>query len=137
MPVVVDASIAAAWCFPDEDDPAADAALDRLATEGAVVPALWCFEIRNILVVNERRGRVDAAETAESLVDLRGLPVRIDREPDSEIVMALARKHKLTAFNAAYLELARRLGAVLATLDRALALAAAAEGIPVIGRAGS
>lgn len=137
MPVVADASIAAAWCFPDEDDPAADAALDRLATEGAVMPALWWFEIRNILVVNKRRGRIDAAGTAQFLADLGGRPARIDREPDSEIVMALARKHKLAAYHAAYLELARRLGATLATLDRALALAAAAEGILVIGRAGS
>lgn len=137
MPFVVDASIVAAWCFPDEDRSAADTALHRLANEGAVVPALWWFEVRNVLVVNERRGRIDAAATAVFLADLGGLPIRIDREPDSEIVLTLARQHALTAYDAAYLELARRLGGSLATLDRALAAAATAERIDVIGRPSS
>lgn len=133
MPFVVDASIAAAWCFPDEDLSSADAALHRLADEDAVVPALWWFEVRNVLVVNERRGRIDAAGTAVFLADLGGLPIRIDRQPDSEIVLTLARQHALTAYAAAYLELARRMGGSLATLDRALAAAATAERIDVIG----
>ena len=133
MPVVVDTSIAAAWCFPDEDRSAADATLHRLAGEDAVVPALWWFEIRNILIVGERRGRIDAAGTAQFLADLGCLPIDVDTTPDSETLMALARKHSLTAYDAAYLELARRIGGSLATLDRALSAAAAAEGIVVIG----
>ena len=135
MPFVVDASIAAAWCFPDEDRSAADAALHHLADEDAVVPALWWFEIRNILIVGERRGRIDGAGTAQFLADPGGLPIDVDTRPDSETLMALARKHGLTAYDAAYLELARRIGGSLATLDRALCAAAAAEGIDAVGPA--
>ncbi len=57
MPFVVDASVAACWAFRDEDHPVADAALERLRTDEAAAPALWWFEVRNILVVSERRKR--------------------------------------------------------------------------------
>lgn len=130
MALVVDSSIVGCWCFPDETSPVADAALARLGTEEGVVPALWWFEVRNILVINERRGCIDAPGTADFLADLNGLSIRIDRTPDSERVLALARAHRLTAYDAAYLELARRLDAPLATLDRALAGAA---GVSLLG----
>jgi predicted nucleic acid-binding protein len=132
MSLVIDASVAASWCFPDEHDATVNAAIDRLAADEAVVPALWWFEIRNIAIVNERRGRIEPAGTAEFLADLRRLPIRIDRHPDSEIVLAFARKHNLTAYDAAYLELAHRLGGSLATLDRALMVAATNEGVDLI-----
>lgn len=134
MPFVVDASVTAAWCFPDEDDRLADLAFDRLERDGAVVPVLWWFEVRNILVVAERRGRIDAASSVEFLDDLARLPIRIDREPDGPTVMALARRHRLTAYDAAYLELARRMGAPLASLDRALIDAARQDGLDFIHR---
>ena len=136
MPFVLDASVTAAWCFPDEKSGTAQVALDRLTGDEAVVPALWWFEIRNILVVNERRGRIDPSETIAFLADLERLPLRIDREPDGEVVLALARKHGLTAYDAAYLELARRLGEPLATLDKALANATRADGVPLVGDPG-
>ena len=132
MPLIIDASVAASWCFPDEQDATAKAAIDRLDADEAVVPALWWFEIRNILIVNERRGRIDPAGTTEFLADLGRLPILIDRHPDSEIVIAFARKHTLTAYDAAYLELAHRLGEPLATLDRALMVAATNEGVDLI-----
>ena len=132
MPFVLDALVTATWCFPDEEHETAEAAFDRLDGDEAVVPALWWFEIRNILVVNERRGRIDAAETACFLADLERLSTRIDRDPDSEAVLGLARKHNLTGYDAAYLELARRLDLPLATLDRALAAAARADGVPLV-----
>lgn len=132
MPFVIDASVTASWCFPDENDPAAEAAFDRLATDMAVVPALWWFEVHNILAVNERRGRIDAAGTAEFLADLDRLPIRLDYTPQSSMVLALARKHRLTVYDAAYLELARRLGKPLATLDQALAAAAQSDGVALI-----
>jgi predicted nucleic acid-binding protein len=81
--MVVDASIAACWAFRDEDHPNADLALARLRTTEAVVPAFWWFEVRNILVVNERRQRITEAETAVFLRDLTRLPISIDRVPDS------------------------------------------------------
>lgn len=133
MPFVLDASVTAAWCFPDENSDTANAAFDWLANDEAVVPALWWFEIRNILVVNERRGRIDQSETATFLADLARLPLGIDRKPDGDVVLAMARKHGLTAYDAAYLELARRVGGPLATLDKVLAIAARADGVPLIG----
>jgi predicted nucleic acid-binding protein len=132
MPFVLDASVSATWCFPDEEHGTAEAAFDLLAGDEAIVPAFWWFEIRNILVVNERRGRIDAVETACFLADLERLSIRIDREPDSETVLALARKHNLTGYDAAYLELARRQGLPLASLDRALVAAARADGVPLL-----
>ena len=133
MALVVDASIIGCWCFPDETNPIADAAFDCLGTTAAVVPALWWFEVRNLLLVNERRGRLDAAGTAEFLADLGRLPIHIDREPRSDAIIALARAHRLTFYDAAYLELARRLDAPLGTLDRQLAGAARAAAVPLLG----
>ena len=73
MPFVLDASIPACWAFQDEQDRRAEAALARIKTEEAVVPALWWFEIRNIYVVNERRKRITESDTAVFLRDLAGL----------------------------------------------------------------
>lgn len=110
MAFVLDASATAAWCFPDENNAAADAAFDRLAVESAVVPALWWAEIRNVLIIAERRGRIDAPETIRFLGDLDRLPIRTDSSPMSDLVLALARRYRLTAYDAIYLELASRLG---------------------------
>ena len=132
MPFVLDASVTASWCFEDEEAPVADAAMDRLPEDHAVVPALWWFEIRNILVVNERRGRIESADSDVFLNDLARLPIRIASDPNGRLVVALARTHRLTAYDAAYLELAVRLTAPIATLDRALADAARAEGLELV-----
>lgn len=132
MGVVVDTSIVGCWCFPDEASGPADAAFAAAGEDEAIVPALWWFEVRNVLVMGERRGRMDPAGTAEFLADLAQLPVRVDRMPDSEVVLALARTHGLTVYDAAYLELARRADAPLATLDRKLATAARAAGVPLL-----
>ena len=132
MPFVLDASVAASWCFRDEAAAAADAAMNRLPRDHATVPALWWFEVRNILIVNERRGRIEPADSDMFLNDLARLPIRIDRSPDERLVVALARKHRLTAYDAAYLDLAVRLTAPMATLDRALSDAARAEGLELV-----
>lgn len=73
-----------------------------------MVPALWWFEIRNIFVVNERRKRITESDTAVFLRDLAGLRVRFDREPEEAIVLRLARTHRLSVYDASYLELALR-----------------------------
>ena len=132
MPFVLDTSVTASWCFDDEAAQGADAAMDRLPSDHAVVPALWWFEIRNILVVNERRGRIQSADADMFLNDLARLPIRIERDPSERLVVALARKHQLSAYDAAYLDLAVRLTAPIATLDRALADAARAEGLEIV-----
>ncbi len=110
----------------------ADAALERLTSVAAVVPALWWFEVRNLLVANERRGRIDPVGTANFLGDLAKLPITADRDPDSSNLLTLAREHGLTVYDAAYLELALRLALPLATLDRALAATATAAGVALL-----
>lgn len=132
MAMVVDVSIAAAWCFPDEGADAAERALDDLPRTGGVVPGIFQHEIRNVLVVNERRGRIDRTDSARFLMRLRNLRLLHDDAHDEEAVLALARDHMLSAYDAAYLETALRRGDSLATLDRALANAAAAEGVALI-----
>ncbi len=133
MPIVLDASIAGAWCLPDENEPMTTRILRRLDHETALVPALFWFEIRNVLVINERRGRLTPEESAAFLLDLGRLSLDVDREPSGEAVLTLARRHRLTVYDAAYLELARRSTAPLATLDRRLGAAAEAEGIALVG----
>lgn len=127
MPFVLDASIAACWAFEDEDYPAATLALERIRTDEARVPSLWWFEVRNTLIVNERRGRLAEADTAAFLRGLSRLWVTVDRSPDESAVLTLARKHRLTVYDASYLELAQRETLLLATLDTDLVRAARAE----------
>jgi predicted nucleic acid-binding protein len=133
MPFVIDASVAASWFLPDEGHAVAAAARERLGDDKGIVPALWWFEMRNIFVVNERRGRLDSEKTEQFLSLLDRLPIRLDSRPDSDSVLWLARQHRLTAYDAAYLELARREGIPIATLDDSLGRAAQAEGIALIG----
>jgi predicted nucleic acid-binding protein len=133
MPFDVDASVAACWLMPDERHPLADAAYARIASDPAITPVLWRFELRNLLLVNERRGRLDSAKTARALRLLRELPITIDSAEDEDTLMELARQHRLTVYDAAYLELALRRGFPLATLDTALASAARAEAVPLVG----
>ena len=133
MAFVLDASVAACWAFDDEDHPVAESALERLRTEPALVPSLWWFELRNVLVVSERRGRLTEPVSAAFLRAVARLDIAIDRTPDSTAVLALARAHRLSVYDAAYLELAQRTAAPLATLDAALARAARDEGVALIG----
>ena len=129
---VIDCSVFLAWCLADEDDPAATDAMHRLTDEGGVVPQIWWHELRNALLVNERRGRITAQQVADTLTDSAGLGIEIDAEHDEAAVLGLARQHNLTVYDAAYLEVAFRRGLPLATLDRRLAAAATAIGIAVI-----
>lgn len=135
MAFVLDASIAACWAFPDEQDPRADAALARVRIEDAVVPSLWWFEVRNILVVNERRKRITESGTNSFLRELARLRIRVDREPEEGAVLRLARTHRLSVYDASYLELALREAIPVATLDGELAAAAVAEGMELVASA--
>jgi predicted nucleic acid-binding protein len=128
--IVVDASAVAAWLLPDEAGPVA---LDELAHATLDAPWLFWAELRNILIVSERRGRlpVGAGETFLSAID--ALNVRLDAAPLEPDVMRIARAHGLTVYDALYLELALRLGAPLATLDGRLAEAARRSSVAVLG----
>jgi predicted nucleic acid-binding protein len=133
MSLVLDSSVVGCWCFPDEANPIADLAFEQVGAGAAIAPVLWWFEVRNVLVVNERRGRIDPPGSAAFLADLALLRIDLDRQADGEMVLALARSHRLTVYDAAYLELALRADAPLATLDEQLARAARAVKVPLLG----
>src|SRR5262245_15349060 len=116
MPFVLDASIPACWALQDEEDPRADTAFARIKNDEAVVPSLWWFEIRNILIVNERRRRIKQSDSIVFLRALAVLRIRVDREPEESVVLRLARARGLSVYDAAYLELALREAIPLATL---------------------
>ena len=129
MAFVPDASIAAAWVLPDEEAALADLALDRLEEEAAKVPGVFWHELRNLLLSAERRGRIDGRHADASMARLRQLRIQPGDEVDDRDVMTLARAHHLTAYDESYLALAIREGCTLASLDRRLNEAAAAEGV--------
>lgn len=128
MSLVLDASMTIAWLFDDEHTEAAHRVLRRVVAEGAAVPSLWRLEVANMLHNAARRGRCDEPFVDRSLDRLRHLAISIDGETDEHAwgaTRALAREHDLTLYDAAYLELALRLGQPLATCDQALIRAAA------------
>lgn len=129
MLIVIDASVAAAWRFPDEESDVASRALTAVVTYRGAVPFMFVYEICNVLIKGEREQRIDAAASSDFLARLDTLPMKADREHDIDTVMRLARKHRLTGYDAAYLETALRRKAPLATLDNALRAAAGAEGV--------
>jgi predicted nucleic acid-binding protein len=107
--------------FRYEDNSVATLALERVRTGAALVPSLWRFEVRNTLIVSERRGRLTESDTATFLHGLAHLRVTVDRSPEEADVLSLARHRDLTVYDAAHLGLARRQRAPLATLDANLA----------------
>lgn len=136
MSLVLDSSVALAWVYGDETTPAIRNVFDQLSQGGAWVPSLWRLEVANILESGVRRGRHDAAFRDSTLVDLALLPIQTDPETDRHAWGATARlaeRHRLTLYDAAYLELALRRELPLATLDRDLRAAALAENIQLLG----
>jgi predicted nucleic acid-binding protein len=130
MAIVVDASIAAAWCFPQEEgSSAADAVAMQIVGDIGIVPGIFWYEIRNVLVRVEVSGRIDREGTELFLQRLAQLQFQADHDQVEADTLALARRHRLTVYDAAYLETALRRGAALATLDTALAAATASEGV--------
>lgn len=134
--LVLDASVSAAWCFPDETTPLAEGLLDRLATGlEAVVPSIWPFEIANALLQAERRKRITQAQAAAELHQLMLLPITVEPVQTSRafgMVLSLAREQNLTEYDAAYLELAIRESLPLATVDDGLRNAARDLGVALV-----
>ncbi len=131
--VVVDASVALAWCFPDEASDYADKVLVALQGHTVVVPAVWTLEVSNALLVGERRKRLKRPETLRFVTFLEELSILQESQTVSDSinkVLPLARDCELSAYDAAYLELALRRGAPLATLDLNLQRAAKRVGVP-------
>ena len=135
MNFVLDASVVLAWAFEDEGGDYAVGVLDALRSSEAVAASLWPLEVANGLLTAERRGRIEAPEARRFLHLLLSLPVVVDpvgRRRAFEGVHALARTHRLTSYDAAYLEVAVRYGIPIATLDEPLRAAAHAEGLSLL-----
>jgi predicted nucleic acid-binding protein len=133
--IVVDASMALAWCFRDEQSAAATAVLDRVAIEGMLVPVLWHLELANVLQAAVRRNRITRELRDASITDLKSLPLVVDDETAHHAwsaTLSLADRYSLTVYDAAYLELAIRSGLPLATQDQQLAEAARQSGVEVL-----
>jgi predicted nucleic acid-binding protein len=129
---VLDGSTALAWCFVDEKSAYADAVARKLPSLRAVVPTIWHLEVANAMVVGERRGRCERSDTVKWITFLSSLSISVDEASGSRVfneVVDLARAQNLSAYDAAYLELALRRGLPLATLDDRLKDAAVAAGV--------
>lgn len=135
--IVVDASVAAAWLLPDEATPFTEAALLATTTSEVWVPALWLLEIGNLLLNAQRRKRITDAKRQELVAACAALRLRVDREPVSMLDLdQLATRHRLTTYDATYLELALRRKLPLASLDKALGSAMREAGVPAAEFAG-
>jgi predicted nucleic acid-binding protein len=129
---VLDNSISLSWCLGDESDEYPTRVLLALRTTRARVPSLWPYEVANGLAVSERRNRLTPAGLQRALADLAALPIEVDpasHERGMGEVLALARQERLTAYDAAYLELAMREGLPIATLDQEIRAAAGRLGV--------
>ena len=133
--LVIDGSTTLGFLLKDENEPHALRALDAIESSVATyVPAHWCVEVANGLIMAERRKRASQADITEALNLVRDLPVITDEETGQRAgreTAALARQYHLTVYDAAYLELAMRRGATLATSDTALAKAARSAGVGI------
>ena len=133
MPFVLDCSVAMAWGMEEEQDDFADAVLDHILTDRAVVPAIWPLEVANVLAIAERRRRLSSKSSDEFISKLQNLSIILDEVAPQHAfttILGFARNQGLTAYDAAYLELASRLRLPLASLDAPLLKAAKAAGVP-------
>jgi predicted nucleic acid-binding protein len=133
---VLDSSLALAWALPDETSEKAERFLERLSPGSILcVPALWWYEISNALIMAQRRRRLVEADRLRLVGLYEMLPIETDMDLGPEAIrriQAIARDHALSGYDAAYVELAQRLGLGLATLDRRLLKAAQKDGIPIL-----
>jgi predicted nucleic acid-binding protein len=131
MAFVLDCSITAVWALAEESA-LADLAAERLKQEIAIVPPVWWYEIRNLLVVNERRRRLTADDSATFLEFLSAYPIQVEPIAEEDEIFRFARQFGLSFYNATYLAMAHRHHIPIATLDKALEVAAHAAGIVLL-----
>jgi predicted nucleic acid-binding protein len=132
MRFVLDASIAITWAMRDEDHLLADLAFLEIQSGSAIVPGIFWYELRNILVLNERRNRISPDDSTRFLLELEQLSIDLDSPRNGTQVMDLSRKYNLSVYDAAYLALAIRERVPLSTLDKDLRNAARAAGVPLL-----
>jgi predicted nucleic acid-binding protein len=134
---VVDASVAMSWCFLDEATPATRKLLAGISDATILVPAWWYIEITNVLVLAEQKGRTTADQVAEFISMIEALDVEVDSESPPRAfshLLPLCRSHRLTSYDAIYLDLAFRRRLPLASLDEPLRKAAKKLGIKLLGK---
>jgi predicted nucleic acid-binding protein len=134
--LILDGSATLAWIYPDEITTQIIAVFDHVVHLGAIVPSLWRIEVANSLTVSIRRSRITQRERDVALKSLGDLHIITDPETDFHLwskTLSLADKHKLTVYDATYLELALRRQFPLATLDKELRIAAELEGVQLLG----
>ena len=132
--IVIDASVALAWCFPDETSDYADSVLLAVENQAVIVPAIWAVEITNALLVGERRKRIRQPEVRRFIDLMEGLRIVEDGQPFVDTVsnvLPLAREYELSAYDAAYLDVAVRHQIPIATLDGALQKACTTAGVKI------
>ena len=140
MAFVLDCSVTLPWFLEDERTAFTDSLLLAAKRTEYWLPGIWCLEFPNALLVAERRRRIERSRRLEALDQVLKLLLRVDPDQvDMRSISAVAEKHDLSTYDAAYVELALRRELGLITLDRDLADAAASEGIPVQfpGRSGA
>jgi predicted nucleic acid-binding protein len=134
MPLVVDASVALAWALPDEISPYADAVLAVVEQDGLRVPELWAREIANGLAVAYLRKRITSTDEKAFLAALSRLSIEVENASALTVIRdgtAAARRYGLTAYDAAYVDLASRERLALATLDVPMRKAAEQSGVTI------
>jgi predicted nucleic acid-binding protein len=129
---VLDASVAIVWALSDEVHPVAELAFSFMQSGSAIVPAIWWYEIRNVLVQCERRGRISSDDSDAFLLNLGRFRIEMDALSPSPRVIELARKHNLSVYDAAYLALALRESLGIATLDHHLESACRIESVSLL-----
>ncbi len=129
MPLVLDASAIIPLAMNDEDAAFSLAVLAALASDQGIAPSLFWYEVRNVLAISERRSRITAEAADDFLAELEKLPIQLAPPNSTREVMQVARQYQLTFYDAAYLELAIRSQATMATQDGRLSQAAQAAGV--------
>jgi len=132
MPFVLDCSVTMSWIFSDEGTTATVELLQSLTRDEAVVPQIWSLEVANVLLVATRKGRIQQQDQPRLVAAIKALPIEVDRNSHNQALtetLMIATEHGLSAYDAAYLELALRRNLPLATLDRRLRHTCATVGV--------
>lgn len=130
---VIDTSVVMSWCFADECNHYADMVLDKLVEASAMVPTLWPLEVVNVLLVAERKKRLNPSDSIRFITLLYQLPISVEQDQPAgtmKELLALARAGNLSSYDASYLDLAMRNGLPIATLDKKLKQAAKMVNVP-------
>jgi len=133
VPFVLDASMAATWMLPDENNTEADLLMAELHSAPALVPSLFWFETRNLFIMAERRNRLAARAATLTMTQLRRLRINDAGSSNDTFVITMAIQHSLSGYDASYLALSKLSGLPLATMDQKLATAAKRENIMIRG----